>query len=74
MCDLGFEVGGQVDDVDGVEGTLLGTDAATDAQAFADECDFAVRGDFDAQFAGANDWARFLAFLQHSCWYGLWIT
>ena len=31
MGDLGLEVRGQVDDVDGVEGTLLGTDATTDA-------------------------------------------
>ena len=60
---LRFEVGGQVDDVDGVERAFLGTDAAADAQAFADEGDFAVRGHFDAEFAGANYGAGFLAFL-----------
>jgi len=37
VCDLSLEVGGQVDDVDGVEGAFLGTDTAADAQAFADE-------------------------------------
>lgn len=31
VCDLCLEVGGQVDDVDGVEWTLLGTDTTSDA-------------------------------------------
>lgn len=29
--DLSLQVGGQVDDVDGVKGALFGTDAASDA-------------------------------------------
>ena len=31
------EVGGQVDDVDSVEGTFLGTDATADTESFANE-------------------------------------
>jgi hypothetical protein len=54
--DLGLEVGGQVDDADGVEGAFFGADAAADAEAFGDEGDFAVGGDFDAEFAGFDDW------------------
>jgi hypothetical protein len=60
---LRLEIGGQVDDVDGIEGTFLGTDAAADAETFRDEGDFAVGVDFDAEFAGADDGAGFLAFL-----------
>ena len=63
MGDLRLEVGGQVNDVDGVEGAFLGADAAANAQAFGDEGDFAVGGDFDAEFACADDGAGLLAFL-----------
>ena len=35
VCGLLLEVGGQVDDLDGVEGALLHTDAAPDAQVLA---------------------------------------
>jgi hypothetical protein len=64
VADLRLEVGRQVDDVDGVEGTFLGADAAADAQAFADEGDLAFRRDFNAQFACADNGAGFLAFLE----------
>ena len=37
--DLGLEVGGQVDDVNGSEWALLGTDTTTNAQALGDEGD-----------------------------------
>ena len=60
---LRLEVGGQVDDVDGVEGTFLRADAAADAQALADEGDFAVGRYFDAEFACADYGAGFFAFL-----------
>ena len=60
---LGFEVGGQVDDVDGVEGAFLRADTATDTQALRDEGDLGVGGDFDAQLARADNWTRLLAFL-----------
>ena len=61
--DFLLEVGGQIDDADGVEGAFFGTDAAADAQALGNEGDFAVRRDFDAELACAHHGARFLAFL-----------
>ena len=48
---LRFEVRGQVDDVDGVEGALLGADTASDAEALRNEGDFAGGVDFDAQLS-----------------------
>ena len=63
MGDLGLEVGGQVDDVDGVEGAFLRADTATDTQALRDEGDLGVGGDFDAQLARADYGTRLLAFL-----------
>lgn len=61
--DLGLEIGGQVDDVDGVERAFLWADTATDAQALRDEGDLGLGGDFDAQLARADYGTRFLAFL-----------
>jgi hypothetical protein len=61
--DLGLEVGGQVDDVDGVEGAFLGADTASDTQALRDEGDLGLGRDFDAQLARADDGTRLLAFL-----------
>lgn len=55
MGDLGFEVGRQIDDVDGAEGTFLGTDTAPYTQALGNEGDLGFRGDFDAQLAGPDD-------------------
>lgn len=63
MSDLRFKVGWQVDNVNRIEGTLLGTDAAADAEAFGDEGDLALRRDFDAEFACADNRAGLLAFL-----------
>lgn len=48
---LRFEVRGQVDDVDGVEGALFGADTASDAETLRDEGDFAGGVDFDAQLS-----------------------
>lgn len=61
--DLALEVGGQVDDLDGVEGALLRADTATDTQALTDEGDLAVRVDFDTELAGLDDGAGLLALL-----------
>lgn len=61
--DLALEVGGQVDDGDGVEGALLGADTATNTQAFGDESDLGGVVDFDAEFTGTDDGARLLALL-----------
>lgn len=37
--DLSLKIGGQVDDVDGVEGAFLRADTATDTEALRDEGD-----------------------------------
>ena len=54
MGDLRLEVGRQVDDVDGVEGTFLGADTAADAQPLANKGDFAGGVDLDAQLSRSN--------------------
>lgn len=61
--DLSLEVGGQVDDVDGVEGAFLRADTATNTQALRDEGDLGVGRDFDTQLARADNWTRLLALL-----------
>lgn len=61
--DLGFEVGRQIDNVDRIEGTFLGTDTTSYAQALRYEGDFARGVDFDAQLASAHHGAGLLAFL-----------
>lgn len=63
MGDLGFQVGGQVDDVNGAKGAFLGADTATNAQSFGDVGDFRVRGDLDAKLARADHGARLLTLL-----------
>jgi hypothetical protein len=63
MCDLGLEVGGQVDDVDGVEGAFFRADTASDAEALRYEGDLGRVGHFDAQLARADNGTRLLAFL-----------
>lgn len=63
MGDLGLEVGGQVDDVDGVEGAFLRANTASDAEALGDEGDFGRVGDFNAQLARADNGTRLFAFL-----------
>lgn len=50
---LVLEVGWQVDDGDGVKGTLLDADAAADAERLGDEGDAGLGGDFDAELAAA---------------------
>lgn len=63
MCDLGFEVRWQVDDVDCSEWAFLGADTASYAQGLGDESDFRVGGDFDTKTATADDRAGLLALL-----------
>lgn len=48
MGDLSLEIGGQIDDVDGVERTFFRADAATNAETLRDEGDSGVWSDFDA--------------------------
>jgi hypothetical protein len=49
--------------VNGAEGALLGADTATDTQALGDKCDLGGVVDFNAEFTGTDDGARFLALL-----------
>ena len=61
--DLALQIGGQVDDVDGTEGTLLGANTATNAKAFGDKGDLRFGGHFNAKLTRANHGARLLALL-----------
>lgn len=61
--DLALEVGGQVDDGDGVEGAFLRADTATDAETFGDEGKLGLGCDLDAELARPDDGAGLLAFL-----------
>lgn len=63
MGDLGLEVRGQVDDVDGVEGAFLGADTTSNTQPLRNEGNLGRRVDFDTQLARADDGAGFFAFL-----------
>ena len=63
MSHLGFKVCGQVDNVDGAEGTLLDTDTTSYAQAFGNEGNFRLGGYFDTELASPYNWAGLFAFL-----------
>ena len=63
MGDLGLEVGGQVDDGDGIERAFLGTDTTPNAQGLRDVGDARLRRDLDAQLATLDNGAGLLAFL-----------
>lgn len=74
MGDLRLEVGWQVDDVDRIEWTFLGADAASNTQPFGDEGNLTVGRDFDAELACANDRTRLLALLPTFLWFALCST
>lgn len=61
--DLRFEVGGQVDNVDGIERTFLRADTATDTETLRDEGDLGRAVDLNTKLSGTDDGARFLALL-----------
>lgn len=71
MRDLGLEISGQVDDVDGIEGAFLRADAAAYAQPLGDEGDFGLGRHFDAEFACSHDGTRLFAFLPAFLWFAL---
>lgn len=71
MGDLGLEVRGQIDDVDGVEGTFLRADTTTDTQSLRDEGDLGCVVHLDTQLARADDGARLFAFLSAFLWLAL---
>jgi hypothetical protein len=63
MSDHCFKVGWQVYNVNGIKGAFLRTDTAADAQPFRNKGYLRFGSDFDAELAGPDDRARFLAFL-----------
>ena len=63
MSDLGLEIGRQIDDIDGPEGTFLWTNPTSDAKSFGDKGDFGLWSDFDTKFASADNGARLFTFL-----------
>lgn len=70
MRNLGLEIRGQIDNVDGIKGALLGANTASDAETFGDEGDLGLGGDFDAQLSRAHDGAGLFALLPaflHTC-------
>lgn len=61
--DLALEVGGQVDDGDGVEGALLRADTATNTQRLGDEGEARFGRNLNAKLSTANHRAGLLALL-----------
>jgi hypothetical protein len=61
--DLALQVGGQVDNIDGAERTLLGANTTTDAKALGNEGDLRIGGHFNAKLTRADHGARLLALL-----------
>lgn len=57
MSGIPFEVFGKIDDIDGLEGTLLDADTAPDAQWFGQVGDFGLWTDFDTELAELDYWA-----------------
>lgn len=57
MRNLIFQIGGQIDDGDGIEWTFFGTYSATDAETFGDEGKAGLGGDFNAKFTASDDGA-----------------
>lgn len=68
MCDLGLEVGWQVDNVDGAEWALLWADTTSYAQRLGNEGDLGLWGDFDTETSTADDWAGLFALLSTFLW------
>jgi hypothetical protein len=63
VSDLGLQVGGQVDDVDGTERAFLWADTTTDAKTLRDEGDLGFGRDLDAEFSRAYNGAASFALL-----------
>jgi hypothetical protein len=66
--DLTLEVGGQVDDGNGVERALLGADTATNTERLGNEGETGLGADFDAELATADDRAGLLTLLATFSW------
>jgi len=60
---LCFEVGGQVDDVNGVEGAFLWADTAPNTEPLRDEGNLGFGRDFDTELACPDYRTRLFTFL-----------
>ena len=69
--DFGFQVGGQVDDMNRAKWTFFGTDTTSNAKALRNKRDLGFGRDFDAELAGTNDRARPFTFLATFLWFAL---
>lgn len=69
--DFGFQVGGQVDDVNRAERALLGTDTTSNAKALGNEGDLGFGRDFDTELSGADDRTRSFTLLATFLWFAL---
>ena len=63
MSDFCLEIRRQIDDVNSAERAFLGTDAAADTETFGNKGDFRLWGNLNAELAGSNHRAGFLALL-----------
>lgn len=63
MSGVPLEVLGQIDNVDGLEGTFLHADTAPDAQWLGQVGDFGLGPDLDAELAEFHDGAGLFALL-----------
>lgn len=63
VCNLGFKIRGQIDDIDRTERALLWANTASNTKVLGDERDFRLWGNFDTEFAASNHRARLLTFL-----------
>jgi hypothetical protein len=61
--DLGLEVGGQVDNVNGTEWALLGADTTTNTQSLGDEGNLGGGVDFNAKLSRTDHGASLFALL-----------
>ena len=57
MSHLGFEICGQIDNVDGAKGALLDADTTSYAETFRNEGNFGLGCHFDTQLAGSYNGA-----------------
>ena len=69
MSGMRIQVGGKVDDIDGIHRTLLHTDTTPNTQLFRQVCNLGSGHDFHAHFAHAHNRARLFTLLVTSFWF-----
>lgn len=71
MCDLGFEIGWKVDDIDSAKRAFFWTDTTSNTQCFTDESDFGIRGNLDTKSSASNHRTTLFALLPAFFWFAL---